>query len=40
MKTLFLLALAALADAHYIFNILIFNGKKVDGEYDCIRRNS
>ena len=42
MKSLALLALgaASLADAHYIFNILIVNGKRIGGEYDYFRRNS
>ena len=41
MKPLALLALgAAVAEAHYIFNILIVNGKRIGGEYDYFRRNS
>jgi hypothetical protein len=41
MRSLFLLAaLAAAADAHYIFNILIVNGKKIGGEYTYFRKNS
>ena len=41
MKFLFsLAALAAAADAHYIFNILIVNGQKIGGEYTYVRRNS
>lgn len=36
-----LFALAAgMVDAHYIFNILVVNGKKIGGEYDYFRRNS
>ena len=31
---------AHMAEAHYIFNILFVNGKKVGGEYDYFRRNS
>jgi hypothetical protein len=33
-------AFAATADAHYIFNILFVNGKKIGGEYTYFRRNS
>ncbi|KAK0718647.1 glycoside hydrolase [Lasiosphaeria miniovina] len=41
MKSLLLLAaLAVSADAHYIFNILMVNGKKIGGEYTYVRRNS
>jgi hypothetical protein len=41
MKSLLLVAaLAAVADAHYIFNILIVNGKTIGGEYAYFRRNS
>jgi hypothetical protein len=41
MKSLlFAAALAAVADAHYIFNILIVNGKTIGGEYAYFRRNS
>src|SRR3569833_996599 len=41
MKPLILLvAAAAVVDAHYIFNILIVNGKRIGGEYDYFRRNS
>ena len=41
MKSFLILgALAALADAHYIFNILIVNGKTMGGEYAYVRRNS
>jgi len=35
-----LAALAAVGDAHYIFNILIVNGKTLGGEYKYFRRNS
>ena len=37
---LFLSTSVALADAHYIFDILFVNGKKIGGEYDYVRRNS
>ena len=42
MKSSLLLAAAmsAVADAHYIFNILMVNGKQIGGEYDYVRRNS
>jgi len=41
MKSLFVLAaLAAAADAHYIFNILFVNGQRQGGEYTYVRRNS
>ncbi|KAK3388020.1 glycoside hydrolase [Podospora didyma] len=43
MKSTFLLAALAAAsavDAHYIFNILIVNGKKIGGEYTYVRKNS
>ncbi|KAK1762610.1 family 61 putative glycoside hydrolase [Phialemonium atrogriseum] len=41
MKSVLLVAaLSALAEAHYIFNILIVNGKTIGGEYDYVRRNS
>lgn len=41
MKLLLLLGgLAAFADAHYIFNILIVNGRTIGGEYTYVRRNS
>jgi hypothetical protein len=41
MKSLLAAAvLAALVDAHYIFNILIVNGKTIGGEYAYVRRNS
>ncbi|KAK0732171.1 glycoside hydrolase [Lasiosphaeris hirsuta] len=41
MKSLFFLAaFAAAADAHYIFNILFVNGKKIGGEYTYVRKNS
>jgi len=37
---LFVAALSGLAEAHYIFNILIVNGKTIGGEYAYVRRNS
>ena len=41
MKFLFTLAaLAASADAHYIFNILFVNGQRQGGEYAYVRRNT
>ncbi|KAF2180596.1 lytic polysaccharide monooxygenase [Zopfia rhizophila CBS 207.26] len=42
MKSLSLIALLAapLAEAHYIFNRLIVNGKSIGGEYDYVRKNS
>ncbi|GAB1321097.1 Cellulose-growth-specific protein [Madurella fahalii] len=41
MKSLFVVAaLAAAAEAHYIFNILIVNGQRIGGEYTYVRRNS
>lgn len=33
-------SLAALADAHYIFNRLIVNGASIGGEYAYTRKNS
>jgi hypothetical protein len=35
-----LLGLASLTNAHYIFNILIVNGKTMGGEYKYFRKNS
>ncbi|KAK4193997.1 family 61 putative glycoside hydrolase [Triangularia verruculosa] len=35
-----LAGLAAQAQAHYIFNILIVNGQRIGGEYTYVRRNS
>ncbi|KAF2199487.1 hypothetical protein GQ43DRAFT_442434 [Delitschia confertaspora ATCC 74209] len=42
MKSLTFLALVAmpLAEAHYIFNRLIVNGKSIGGEYAYVRKNS
>ncbi|KAK3317431.1 glycoside hydrolase [Cercophora scortea] len=43
MKSHLLLAAAlaaATAEAHYIFNILYVNGKKIGGEYTYVRKNS
>lgn len=41
MKSLLLVAaLAAAAEAHYIFNILIVNGQRIGGEYTYVRRNT
>lgn len=41
MKFLYTLAaMAATADAHYIFNILYVNGQRQGGEYTYVRRNS
>lgn len=41
MKLPLLLTLGAVVtDAHYIFNILIVNGKRIGGEFDYFRRNS
>ncbi|KAK4148415.1 putative endo-beta-1,4-glucanase D [Chaetomidium leptoderma] len=41
MKFLYgLAAMAATADAHYIFNILFVNGQRQGGEYSYVRRNS
>jgi hypothetical protein len=31
---------APIVNAHYIFNILMHNGKQIGGEYDYVRRNS
>ena len=41
MKAVALLALIApLANAHYIFNILVVNGATIGGEYAYVRKNS
>jgi len=41
MKTLFVLAaLNAAVRAHYIFDIMIVNGKQIGGEYTYVRRNT